>query len=103
MGLLRDFGNLSSATILFVLDQWQGERRPPGGRAGSPLGSGPAWRGAPPLAMGMRAYLLLLGAIGLVRLAELGHSRRNQRAMASQGVAMARDPAFIGWSHSTSG
>jgi methyltransferase len=42
----------------------------------------------------MRAYLLLLGAIGVVRLLELGRSRANQRAMAGQGVTMARDPAF---------
>jgi alkylresorcinol/alkylpyrone synthase len=48
--VLRDFGNLSSATILFVLDQWQGERRPPAGTGGIAMGFGP----------GVSAELLLL-------------------------------------------
>ena len=48
--VLRDFGNLSSATIVFVLDEWQRQRRPPPGAYGVAIGFGP----------GVSAELLLL-------------------------------------------
>ena len=32
--ILRDYGNVSSATVLFVLDQWLNRRRPPAGTHG---------------------------------------------------------------------
>ena len=39
--VLRDFGNQSSASILFVLEQWMRERRVPSGAPGLLLGFGP--------------------------------------------------------------
>ena len=40
--VLRDFGNLSSATIIFVLDEWLRRRRPAVGEYGIAIGFGPA-------------------------------------------------------------
>jgi alkylresorcinol/alkylpyrone synthase len=39
--VLRDYGNLSSATILFVLRDWLTERRPASGAYGLMAGFGP--------------------------------------------------------------
>jgi methyltransferase len=44
--------------------------------------------------MGLKRYVLLLLAIGAVRLVELRLSRRHQRTLASRGVVMAPDPHF---------
>jgi methyltransferase len=44
--------------------------------------------------MSAAAYILLLVAVGLGRLAELGVSRRNQRRLAAQGVAKVPEPHF---------
>ena len=48
--VLRDFGNLSSATIIFVLDELLRRRRPAVGEYGIAIGCGP----------GVSAELLLL-------------------------------------------
>ncbi|MBM2811299.1 MAG: Type polyketide synthase [Chloroflexi bacterium] len=48
--VLRDYGNLSSATIIFVLDEWLRKRRPSVGEYGIAIGFGP----------GVSAELLLL-------------------------------------------
>jgi len=48
--VLRDYGNLSSATIIFVLDEWLRRRRPAVGEYGIAIGFGP----------GVSAELLLL-------------------------------------------
>jgi alkylresorcinol/alkylpyrone synthase len=48
--VLREFGNLSSATILFVLDRWHSARRPGEGEYGLAIGFGP----------GVSAELMLL-------------------------------------------
>ncbi len=44
--------------------------------------------------MSVAAYLLLLVAVALGRLAELGVSRRNQRRLAAQGVVKVPEPHF---------
>jgi alkylresorcinol/alkylpyrone synthase len=48
--VLRGYGNLSSATIIFVLDEWLRRRRPAVGEYGIAVGFGP----------GVSAELLLL-------------------------------------------
>jgi len=40
------------------------------------------------------AYLILLGAVAVLRLLELGISRRNQRRLVAQGARRAADPRF---------
>jgi methyltransferase len=40
------------------------------------------------------AYLALLAAVGVLRLVEIGISKRNQRWLASQGVAKIAEPRF---------
>jgi methyltransferase len=44
--------------------------------------------------MGLIRYLLLLAAVGTVRLFELGISRANRRVLVEQGAAPAPDPGF---------
>ena len=46
--------------------------------------------------MGLKAYAVLLAAVGIGRLIELRHSRTNQRALATRGITMATEPHF-GW------
>jgi alkylresorcinol/alkylpyrone synthase len=41
--VLRDYGNLSSATILFVLREWLAAQRPPSGAYGLAAGFGPGF------------------------------------------------------------
>jgi alkylresorcinol/alkylpyrone synthase len=41
--VLRDYGNLSSATVLFVLDEWLHRRRPPAGSHGLVAAFGPGF------------------------------------------------------------
>ena len=48
--VLRDYGNQSSASVLFVLDAWMARRRPPAGAHGVLAAFGP----------GLAAELLLL-------------------------------------------
>lgn len=44
--------------------------------------------------MSVRAYLILLGAVGVGRLLELRLSRRHQRALADRGARVAPEPVF---------
>jgi len=46
------------------------------------------------MGMSVRAYLLLLAAVGLGRLLELRLSARNQRRLSAQGVAKVPEPHF---------
>jgi methyltransferase len=43
----------------------------------------------------VRAYLILLGAVGVGRLLELRLSRRHQRALADRGARVAPEPVFL--------
>ncbi|HSZ84182.1 MAG TPA: isoprenylcysteine carboxylmethyltransferase family protein [Polyangia bacterium] len=45
--------------------------------------------------MSVRAYLILLGAVGVGRLLELRLSRRHQRALADRGARVAPEPVFL--------
>lgn len=46
------------------------------------------------MGMSVAAYILLLTAVAVGRLAELGRSRRNQRRLAARGVAKVPEPYF---------
>ena len=44
--------------------------------------------------IGLAFYVALVAAVGACRLLELGLSRRNQRALAQRGIAIAGEPGF---------
>src|SRR4051812_45279725 len=44
--------------------------------------------------MALKRYVVLLASVGVVRLVELGISRRHRRALAARGITMAAEPHF---------
>ena len=95
--ILGNVGNLSSATILFILQEWL-EKRPlkPGEYArGGGVRSG-LQRGVSATAMDLSviAFLALLLAVALLRFVELRISSRHQQEMIARGAAKVDEPRF---------
>ena len=92
--VLRECGNQSSASVLFVLDEWLRTRA---GAARAPTAcwrrSVPASAPKPRSSSGTdarrrpsRAYLVVVAAVALLRFAELAVSARHRRALAADGA-----------------
>ena len=92
--VLRDYGNLSSASVLFILNEWlaqekcRGESRAAGGvRPRFQRGDAAA-----AMDLSVIAYIGLLALVGLERLAELAISRRHQQRRKQRASAKSRTP-----------
>ena len=97
--ILGNVGNLSSATILFILQEWL-EKRPlkPGEYACCACRFWALIQRGVSLAIAMDisviAFLALLLAVGLLRIFELRVSRRHQQQMMARGATRVNEPGF---------
>ena len=103
--VLRDYGNQSSASVLFVLHEWLQKRRPAPGVHGILAAFGPGLTtemlllrstegGARRMPTTTILFLLLVAAVGACRLIELRLSKRHQRALAERGAPVLAEPVF---------
>ena len=100
--VLRDYGNQSSASVLFVLHEWLTRRRPPrrdarraGGVRARPHQRDAAARVELTMTASRRSSFSCWSvAVGACRLVELRLSRRHQRALAAGGAPLLPEPVF---------